>query len=288
MRGADLLVQTLSAAGVTRIFSLSGNQIMPIYDACFDTGIEIIHTRHEAAAVFMAEAYAQLTGTIGVAMVTAGAGAANALGPLFTCCESETPVLLLTGDSPMSQDGMGAFQELNQVRMTDPVTKLSLRPSKVQELGLDTARAVRTALSGRSGPVHMALPFDLVEADATNARIPTDVEKDPMPLTQADAKLIATEIATAKRPLVLCGPAMTATRTTGRLAAIENALGAPVIAMESPRGMKDPALGSLAKALSQADLVLTLSKRIDFTLGFGSNDAFDPACKWIVVQADKA
>ena len=288
MRGADLLVQTLSAAGVTRIFSLSGNQIMPIYDACFDTGIEIIHTRHEAAAVFMAEAYAQLTGTIGVAMVTAGAGAANALGPLFTCCGSETPVLLLTGDSPMSQDGMGAFQELNQVRMTDPVTKLSLRPSKVQELGLDTARAVRTALSGRSGPVHMALPFDLVEADATNARIPTDVAKDPMPLTQADAKLIATEIATAKRPLVLCGPAMTATRTTGRLAAIENALGAPVIAMESPRGMKDPALGSLAKALSQADLVLTLSKRIDFTLGFGSNDAFDPACKWIVVQADKA
>ena len=93
MRGADLLVQTLSRAGVTRIFSLSGNQIMPIYDACFDAGIEIIHTRHEAAAVFMAEAYAQLTGTVGVAMVTAGAGAANALGPLFTCC------LLYTSDA---------------------------------------------------------------------------------------------------------------------------------------------------------------------------------------------
>ena len=60
MKAADLLVRALAAAGDTRIFSLSGNQIMPIYDACFEAGIEIIHTRHEAAAVFMAEAYAQL------------------------------------------------------------------------------------------------------------------------------------------------------------------------------------------------------------------------------------
>ncbi|MEQ9575589.1 MAG: thiamine pyrophosphate-binding protein, partial [Rhodospirillales bacterium] len=82
---------------MTRIFSLSGNQIMPVYDACFDAGIEIIHTRHEAAAVYMAEAYAQLTGDIGVAMVTAGGGAANAMGGLYTAWESDTPVLLLTG-----------------------------------------------------------------------------------------------------------------------------------------------------------------------------------------------
>ena len=89
MRGADLLVKTLARAGVTRIFSLSGNQIMPIYDACIDGGIEIIHTRHEAAAVFMADAHAQLTGAIGVALVTAAPGAANAIGPLFTARQSE-------------------------------------------------------------------------------------------------------------------------------------------------------------------------------------------------------
>lgn len=80
MRGADLLVKSLAKTGITRIFSLSGNQIMPVYDACQEAGVEIVHTRHEAAAVYMAEAYAQLTGRIGVAMVTAGAGAANAVG----------------------------------------------------------------------------------------------------------------------------------------------------------------------------------------------------------------
>lgn len=152
MRGADLLVEALKAAGVTRIYSLSGNQIMPVYDACFEAGVEIVHTRHEAAAVYMAEAHAQLSGTVGVAMVTAGAGAANALGPLFTASESETPVLLLTGDSPVSQDGRGAFQEMDQVPMTAPLTKLSMRPRSAGELGTAVAKAVRTASSGRPGP----------------------------------------------------------------------------------------------------------------------------------------
>ena len=66
MRGADLLIATLAKAGVRRIFSLSGNQIMPVYDACIDAGIEIVHTRHEASAVFMADAWAQMTGEIAV------------------------------------------------------------------------------------------------------------------------------------------------------------------------------------------------------------------------------
>ncbi len=115
MRGADLIIKTLVKAGVTKIFSLSGNQIMPIYDACVDTDIEIIHTRHEAAAVYMAEAYAQLTAEIGVCLVTAGPGASNGAGPLFAARMSESPVLYLTGDSPRLQDETGAFQELDQV-----------------------------------------------------------------------------------------------------------------------------------------------------------------------------
>ena len=130
MRGANLVTEALASAGVTTIFSLSGNQIMPVYDACLDTGLRIIHTRHEAAAVFMADAHAQLTGTLGVCMVTAAPGAANALGPLFSARLSDSPVLFLTGDSPVAQDGRGAFQELDQVG--DDV--LSRRPSSTQGL----------------------------------------------------------------------------------------------------------------------------------------------------------
>ena len=74
MNGAELLVDTLVRAGVRRIFSLSGNQIMPVYDACIDAGLCIVHVRHESAAVHMADAWGQITGEIGVALVTAGTG----------------------------------------------------------------------------------------------------------------------------------------------------------------------------------------------------------------------
>ena len=77
MNGANKLVRTLSRAGVRTLFSLSGNQIMPIYDACIDSPIRIVHVRHEAAAVYMADAWAQITGDIGVALLTAGPGFAT-------------------------------------------------------------------------------------------------------------------------------------------------------------------------------------------------------------------
>lgn len=288
MRGADLLVQTLAAAGVTRIFSLSGNQIMPIYDACVDAGIEIIHTRHEAAAAFMADAYAQLTGGIGVCMVTAGPGASNALGALYTARQSESPVLFLTGDSALSQDGKGAFQEMDQVQMTAALTKLSFRSKSAKGLGTDMARAIRTALSGRPGPVHVALPFDVVNDDATGEAVPgkLTMEREYASLRGSDAKLIAQTLDAARTPLVLCGPAMNATRAGETLEALGKAIDAPVVAMESPRGLKDPSLGDFAKALAKADVVICLGKPVDFTLGFGNPNVCAPTANWIVIDAE--
>ena len=290
MRGADLMVQTLAAAGVTRIFSLSGNQIMPVYDACVDANIEIIHTRHEAAAVFMADAYAQLTGQVGVCLVTAAPGAANAVGPLFTARHSESPIVLLTGDSPLAQDGRGAFQELDQVPMTRPLTKLSFRAMSARGLGIDMARALRTAQSGRPGPVHVALPFDVVEGDATGCAIPGEsaLARAHGPLRASDAALIARTLATAKAPLILCGPVLNATRAGDLLRDLADVLDAPVVAMESPRGLKDPSLGDFSKALSKADVVVSLGKPVDFTLGFGGTTVCAPSCRWIVVDADAA
>ncbi len=290
MRGADLLAQTLAVAGVTRIFSLSGNQIMPIYDACLEVNIEIVHTRHEAACVFMADAWAQLTGQIGVCLVTAAPGASNALGPLYTARQSESPVLFLTGDSPLAQDGRGAFQELDQVAMTAPVTKLSLRATDSAALGRQVANAIQIALSGRPGPVHMALPFDVLEAAVTGAEVPelAALSPDVCALGESDARFVTQALATAEAPLVLCGPAMSFTRCGRALAALANAVDAPVVAMESPRGLKDPSLGDFAEAMARADLIVSLGKPVNFTLGFGSTQVCSPACKWIVIDAEEA
>src|SRR5664279_1410886 len=102
MRGADALIRSLQGAGVRRVFTLSGNHIMPVFDAALDAGIELIHTRHEAAAVHMADAWARLTGEPGIAMVTGGPGHANALGALYTAAMAESPVVLLSGHAPVS------------------------------------------------------------------------------------------------------------------------------------------------------------------------------------------
>jgi len=288
MRGADIVAQSLAAAGVETVFALSGNQIMPIFDAALDTDLRLIHTRHEAGAVFMAEAYAQLTGDIGVAMVTAGPGFAGALSAMFSCRWSETPVLLLSGDAPLSRDGWGAFQELDQCAMAAPVSKYTIRAKSEHTLGQDLARAIAIARSGRPGPVHVALPADVLMAQ-TNAPVPpaTAFDRQPLPPTRGDVDMLADALAAASRPVIVAGPALNETRAGELIAALSETTGAPVVPMESPRALRDPALGRFADSLAQADLVISLGKQFDYTLGYGAERLFAPDARIIAIAPDR-
>lgn len=287
MRGADLLVKTLSAAKVDVIFSLSGNQIMPVYDACIDAGIRIVHVRHEGAAVYMAEAYAQLTGRVGVAMITAAPGFASGLGPLFMARMGENPVLLLSGDSPVGQDGKGAFQELDQVAISRPLTKFSDRPMKADDLGASAAKAIRIAQTGRPGPVHLALAFDVLNQE-TNAAVPTpaDVAGEAMEPSADAIKAVLDAVAGAKAPVILTGPLQNASRARGGLADLADALDAVVIPMESPRGLKDPSLGNVGAVLAKADVIVSLGKNIDYTTGFGQAPAFGKDIRFLMIDPE--
>lgn len=289
MRGADLLVATLAKAGITRLFSLSGNQIMPVYDACIDAGIEIVHTRHEAAAVFMADAYAQLTDQVGIALVTAGPGFANALGPLVAARASESPVLLLSGDAPITQDGRGAFQELQQTTIANGLTKGSARAMSADRLGDDVAEALRLAASGRPGPVHLALPIDILEAEVGQADLPDHrkLTVQSQALSPSTIEAIFNLANAASSPLILTGPALNKTRAKLMPSNLSKALNIPVISMESPRGLKDASLGDLKGILEQADLIVSLGRNIDFSLAFGAAGAFGEGCNWIVVDAEQ-
>lgn len=288
MRGADLLARSLAAAGVTRIFSLSGNQIMPVYDGCIDAGIDIVHVRHESAAVFMADAWAQLTGETGIALVTAAPGFANAVGALYTAVGSESPLVLLSGDSPVGQDGRGAFQELDQTAVAGPIVKQAFRPATADALGATLAEAMRVAASGRPGPTHMALPFDVLQAE-TDSEAPPAAAFQPTPEQPGagDVAKIAELLAGAERPMILTGPALNETRSGDLHARLATALDAPVLTIESPRGLNDPALGDVKHAFAEADLVLSLGKEIDFTLAFGGAP-FADTCRWLCVSEEQA
>ncbi|MDP3122181.1 thiamine pyrophosphate-binding protein [Polynucleobacter sp.] len=288
-RGADALVESMQTAGVSNVFTLSGNHIMPIFDAVYDHKIKLIHTRHEAAAVHMADSWARLTGEIGIAMVTGGPGHANAVSALYTAGMAESPLVLLSGHAPINQLGMGAFQEMAQVDIAAPLTKASWVCKSVSELPSDFAKAVSIAKSGRPGPVHISLPSDVLDnAFDSSTSMPKAADFEPIPM-KAD-KLVINEMITAllkaKKPLVLTGPMMQSQAGRKVLASLEASLGIPVIGMESPRGIGDPCLGAFSEVLAQSDCVLLLGKKLDFTLKFGKAPNFNQDCVFFQIDPE--
>jgi acetolactate synthase-1/2/3 large subunit len=292
IRGADILVQTLQRLGVDTIFSLSGNHIMPVYDALVGTTISLIHVRHEAACVHMADAYARLTGRVGIALVTGGQGHTNACAALATSLASEAPMILLSGHAGVKELGKGAFQEMRQADYARELTKASWTVPRADAFGHDLARAMQIALSGRPGPVHLSLPVDLLEEklERDDSLWPAMAAAAPVPIPLADAlaDTVLAHVAAAERPLVLCGPALCSAPGRDAMRELARLADAPVVGMESPRGVNDPSLGAFAQVLAQADLIVLLGKPLDFTLRFGDAPHVAPTCNWIAIDPDAA
>src|SRR5512147_822995 len=207
MRGADILARALAAAGTRHVFTLSGNHVMPVFDAALDAKLSLIHVRHEAAAVHMADAWGRIQEEPGIALVTGGPGHANAVSALYTALGAESPMVLLSGHAPLSELGRGAFQEMRQAEMAAPATKASWTVRTAETLGEDLALAMRMARAGRCGPVHVSLPSDLLEQQvdvaipSTKAFVP---DADSVDAAQIEGLL--ERLATAARPLVIASP----------------------------------------------------------------------------------
>jgi acetolactate synthase-1/2/3 large subunit len=290
IRGADIVARTLDAAGLTTIFTLSGNHIMPLFDAAIGTRLRLIHVRHEAAAVHMADAWGRLTGRCGIVWVSGGAGFTNAAAALCTAQAAESPLVLISGHAGIKEIGRGAFQELRQADMAEPVTKASWTVQSCVELGTDLAKASSIAMSGRPGPVHLSMPFDLLEehiedraelhprADALAPRM--------LHLGADDARQIRDLLGSAARPLILAGPQLCHSGHLAPLAKLQAVLGVAVLPMESPRGINDPRLGAFAEILPKADLIVLLGKAHDFTLRFADAPFVQPACRFAVMDSE--
>ncbi|WP_428488949.1 thiamine pyrophosphate-binding protein [Rhodopila sp.] len=289
LRGADIVVRTLERAGHSHIFTLSGNHIMSLFDAAIETRLSLLHVRHEAAAVHMADAYGRLTGRPGIAWATGGPGHANAVGALFTALGQETPMVLLSGHTETDQLGHGGFQELRQVDMAAPVCKAAWLASDTATVGVEVARALRLARSGRPGPVHLSLPSDVLDASVAEDAVvwpdAADFAAPALPLDDAAADAVLALLAAAKRPLVIGAPVLATRSGRDLLRRIERALGVPACLSEGPRGFNDASLGAYAKVAEQADLVVLLGKALDFTLKFGGLP-FVPDCRFIAIDPD--
>ena len=289
-RAADVLVEALVQAGVKYLFTLSGNQIMSVFDATIGTGIELIHVRHEAAAVHMADAWGRLTGRPGVALVTAGPGFANTLSAMYVAAMAESPLVVFSGRSPQSRDGQGAFQEMPQAEIAGHLARASWTVTDPNRIGHDVARALRLSQAGRPGPVHVALPGDLLDEPAADAERPA-VEDFHPPVSLLDrvtAERVLAMVEAAERPLVLGGPSLVRGDGPELMRQLQAAADVPVVGMGSPRGINDPSLGAFAEVLARADLLVLAGRKLDVGLRFGEAPAVSADCPIVQFDPDAA
>ena len=286
---AQELIDCLLEHRIHNLFTLSGNQILSLYDATISRDLHLIHTRHEATAVHMADAWGRLVETTpGVAMVTAGPGHCNTIGALYIALLAESPVVLISGHSPIGQLGQGAFQEMDQVATASPVTKASWRVNTPEEAVPALEKALSIAVCGKPGPIHISIPSDILEAPNTksdkNESLPED---SPKTLCYEQISQVHGLLLGAERPLILAGPAMSRPLRWKSVLELSRVIGIPAIKMESPRGINDPRLYRGAKCLGQADLVLLLGKQLDFALRFGGSP-FSDNCQFIIIDAQES
>src|SRR4030095_13233670 len=176
LTGGELVARVLKQAGVGHIFTLCGGHILPIYDGCVKDGIGVIDVRHEQAAAHAADAYARLTRNVGVAIVTAGPGVTDAITGVANAHAARRPLLLIGGAAPGALRGLGALQEMEQVALLRPITKGAWSVAETRQIPEVLTTAIRTALSGRPGPVFVEIPGALLLAPVEDrlAPVPTD------------------------------------------------------------------------------------------------------------------
>jgi acetolactate synthase-1/2/3 large subunit len=299
--GGVVLARTLKALGVSEVFALHGGHLDAFLVACPDEGVRLTDTRHEATAGHAAEAYARATGKIGVCVITAGPGFANALTAMVDAWLDANPVLFIAGSPPLREVATNPLQGgFDQVAMAAPVTKWSHRITNVERIPDLVDKAVRMALSGRPGPVFLEMPIDVMfgVTDEGKVALPTlpPLIAKPAPSPDAVARILDL-LAAAERPAVIVGGGALSHRCPALLAEFCALTGAPILTSSKANGAISAdhpfyggAAGTLAAAAmaakQPADLVILIGAREGLFLGGRAGGVVPHAAKFVQVDID--
>lgn len=269
LTGGQIVAQTLHELGAETIFSVSGNQILPIFDAAADAGIRIIHMRHESAAAYAAAACAEVCcERPSVVLVSAGPGYLAALTGVATAKSMEVPLLLLSGASATSEAGAGGFQDLDQCGIARATCKATMNVSSVHQIPEALASAWRLAQAAVPGPVHVNLSADALMAGS--AERPRAQNHQPVVAVTHDTSVLeamALRLMKAKRPLIIARPSANRGMTGEALLRLALQLGIKPVITESPRGLSDPKYLEVARQYRNSDCALAVCPA-DFAVGF--------------------
>ncbi len=277
--GAQMVIEALIAEEVEVVFGYPGGAIMNVYDEIYkQNSFQHILTRHEQAAVHAAEGYAKATGKVGVAMITSGPGFTNAVTGLADAYMDSIPLVVISGQVPMSLIGTDAFQEIDAVGISRSCTKHNYLVTHAEDLPRVLKEAFHIAATGRPGPVHVDIPKDvtaqLAEFDYSK---PVELEtyKPTMKGNMRQIKKAVEAIAASKRPLLYLGGGVISSGAAELVRDLSEACNLPAVETFMARGamgVENPRLismlgmhGSYAAnmAMSETDLVIALGARFD-------------------------
>ncbi|WP_447649085.1 thiamine pyrophosphate-binding protein [Pseudomonas abietaniphila] len=298
--GGQILVEALIRNAVDTIYCVPGESYLPVLDALHDaTSIRTIVTRHEGAASNMADAYGKLTGRPGICFVTRGPGATHASNGVHTAKQDSTPMILFVGQIESSSKGREAFQEVDYTQMFGGLAKWATEIDSIERIPEIVSKAFSIAMSGRPGPVVIALPEEVLFGSADVA------DAQPVRITRAAPDSVALEemrelLATAEQPLVIVGGTGWDTDSTKALQRFVHANHLPVAASFRRQDLfdnRDPhyvgqlGLGTSPKLLERvksSDLLLVIGSRLSETVsqGYTLIESPSPAQPMIHVHPD--
>lgn len=299
--GGAILAASLRSLGITEVFTLHGGHLDAFLVSCPSYGIRLTDTRHEAAAGHAAQAFARARDEVGVCVITAGPGFSNALTSMVDAWLDATPVLYIAGSPPLREVATNPLQGgFDQVAMAAPVTKWSHRVTNVERLPDLIDKAVRTARSGRPGPVFLEIPIDVMFAplDEANVRLPQlpELTARPSPSPEVVEKLLAL-LAEAERPAIIAGGGALSARCASHLKAFVEYTGVPVLSSSKALGVlpvDHPLYGGPASTLAvaasaakaPADLVVLLGARAGLFLGGRSGSIIPDSARLVQIDVD--
>lgn len=283
---AAIIARFLKARGVTTVFALCGGHIMPIWMKLDAVGIKIVDVRDERAAVYMAHAHSELTGTVGVAMVTAGPGVTNAMTGIANAHVARSSVLILSGLPPTFQENRGALQDMNHVELVAPLTRYAktVRNSSLVLQELDMAFSKALGIGNEPGPAFLDFPVDILRQEVPKALLLDEYFKPKSrKLIYPDPNSIDSAIqliASAKKPLVITGRG--SKNSSANLTKFLDKFKAAYLDTGESRGLVPESHPSVVAAvrgsiMSDADLIITIGRKLDFQLAFGSPAIFGSA-----------
>ncbi len=283
---AAWIARCLKARGIDRVFALCGGHIMPLWMRLDAEGIRIIDVRDERAAVYMAHAHAELTGQVGVALVTAGPGVTNAMTGIANAHVARASVLVLSGTPPRAQENRGALQDMVHTEFVRPLTRYArtVREPDLVMQELDEALARAQGIGSEPGPVYLDLPVDTLRAEPSAAmQLPEWLTPRRKPRLQPDPAAVAEAVEvlwSARRPLVISGRG--ARGASAPLIRLLDKLGAVYLDTGESRGLVPESHPSVVAAMrgtvmTEADVVITLGRKLDFQLAYGSPAVFGEA-----------